>query len=376
MSRTRRLLVLVVIGLVVVLAAACSASAPTAPPPPPPATAAVTQPTSAPAATTAPTAAPTPAPTTAPTAAPLVKVNSSWSMTNADPAPLWVAQDMGFFKKNGLDVSLVFIDGGTKHAQALISKSVDMGITSAAPVVSADAGGADLELIAGIVNVLNYDFIARPAIKSGADLKGKKVAVSGASGSSNTAMRVALRTLFSLDPDKDVATISIGNEVERETALVSGQIDATVVNPDTSIKAKKDGLIVLDSLWGKPIPYAHTGVGVTKAFAKANPQVVTNYVKSIIQAIGYIKDPANKANTIKIIAKYLKTDDQEMLDQSYTRMATSILQCAPYVPVDGIKTVIGETKEAVAKGLTAEDAVDDSFVKALDDSGFIKANCK
>lgn len=348
MSRIRFVLVLMLVFVIV----AC-APAPAAPP-------------------AAATAAPTPPPTTAP----LVKVNSAWSMTNADPAPVWVAQDAGFFKQNGLDVNLTYIDGGTKHAQALVSNSVSIGITSAAPVVSAAAGGADLELVAGLVNVLNYDFIARPEIKSGADLKGKKVAVSGASGSSATALRIALKTLFSLDPDKDVVIVSIGNEMERETALMSGQIDATVVNPDTSIKAKSDGLVVLDSLWGKPISYAHTGVGTTKAFAKSNPEVVANYVKSLIEAIGYIKNPANKDTVIGIISKYTKIDDKPLLDQAYTRMSQTILQCAPYVPADGMKTVIGETKTAVDAGLTADKVMDNSFVKSLDDSGFVKANCK
>lgn len=330
-----------------------------------------------PAGTIVPTAASTAAPATpAATTAPLVKINSAWSMMNADPAPMWIAQEAGFFKQNGLDVQIIYIDGGTKHAQALISKDVSIGITSAAPVVSAAAGGADLELVAGLVNVLNYDFIVRPAIRTGADLKGKKVAVSGASGSSTTAMRLALKSFFSLDPDKDVVTINIGNEVERETALMSGQIDATVVNPDTSIKAKKDGLVVLESLWGKPISYAHTGVGTTKAFAKENPQVVTNYVKSIIQAIGYIKDTANRANVIKFIGQYTKLDDQQILEQAYVRMSQTILQCAPYVPVEGMKTVIGETKTAVEAGLTPDRVLDNSFVKALDESGFIKANCK
>ncbi|MCL4393713.1 MAG: ABC transporter substrate-binding protein [Chloroflexi bacterium] len=356
MSRTTLAVVLLIVALVAIACAPAPAAVPTAAPP---------------AGTTAPTTAPA-----ASTAAPLVKVNSSWSMTNADPAPLWVAQDVGFFKQNGLDVSLIFIDGGTKHAQALIAKSVDIGISSAAPVVSADAGGADLELIAGLVNRINYDFIVRPGIKSGADLKGGKVAISGPSGSSTTAMRIALKQLFNLDPDKDVVMITIGNETEREAALLSGQIDATIVNPDTSIKAKKDGLVVLETLWGKPIDYEHTGVATTRSFAEKNPQVVTAYLKSIIQAIGYMKDPSNKANVEKIIAKYLKSNDTEMIDQSYTRMSQTILQCAPYVTMGGMKTVISESKTAVKAGLTPEKASDNSYLKALDDSGFIKANCK
>jgi NitT/TauT family transport system substrate-binding protein len=334
-------------------------------------------PTAAPVTTTAPaTSAPTASPTAAPTTAALVKITSAWSQANTDASPLWVAYEQGFFKQNGLDVTLTFINGGTQHAQALVSKDVAIGITSAAPVVSATAGGADLELVAGLVNRINYDFIVQPSIKTAADLKGKKVAVSGASGSSATAMRLALKLLFSLDPDKDVATLSIGNEVEREAALASKQIDASVLGPDTTPQAKKDGLVLFDSLWARDIQYQHTGVGTTKSFAKANPQVVTNYLKSIIQAIGYMKDPANKANVIQIMSKYLKINDQEVLGSAYIRMTQTILQCAPYVTMDGMKTVIGETQTAVDKGLTPDQAADNSFLKQLDDSGFVKANCK
>lgn len=331
-------------------------------------------PTSTPAAAR-PTAVPATAAPTA-TAVPKVKVRSAYSQLNPDAAPVWVAKDLGFFEKNGLDIELVFIDGGTRHAQALIAKEVSIGFSSAAPVVNAAAGGADLVLIAGVVNRINYDFIALPTIKSGADLKGKKVAVSGPSGSSATALRVALRELFQLDPDKDVVTLSIGNELEREVALTTKQIDATVVNPDISIKAKKDGLVVLGNLWNRDIAYQHSAVVSTKAYLKANPEIATQYLKSIIQAIGYYKDPANKANVIKIMSKYLQIDDQEVLESAYARMSQTIFQCAPYVTLEGTKTVISETKVAVEKGLTPEQIVDNSFIKALEDSGFVKANCK
>lgn len=325
----------------------------------------------------APTAAPIPPPPTAvPTAVPKVKLRTAFSQLNPDASPAWIAKDAGFFDKNGLDVELIFIDGGTRHAQALIAKEVSIGFSSAAPVVNAATGGADLVLIAGVVNRINYDFIALPTIKSGADLKGKKVAVSGPSGSSATAMRVALRQLFQLDPDKDVVTISIGNEIEREVALTSKQIDATVVNPDLSIKAKKDGLTVLGNLWNRDIAYQHSAVVSTQAYLKANPDIVTQYLKSIIQAIGYYRDPANKANVIKIMSKYLQLDDQEVLESAYARMSQTIFQCAPYVTLEGTKTVISETQAAVEKGLTPEQVVNNSFIKTLEDSGFVKANCK
>jgi NitT/TauT family transport system substrate-binding protein len=303
-------------------------------------------------------------------------LNVAYSTLNPDPLPLWVAKDAGFFDKNNLDVTVIFVDGGTKTAQALVSKDVQFAATAPSGPVAAAASGADLVLVAGLVNVPNYDFVVLPTIKTAADLKGKKVAVSGLSGSSYTAMRIALRDLFKLDPDKDVTYITIGTEPEREAALIAKQIDATVMNPDLSVKAKKDGLVVLDSLWDEPIAYQHTGIAASKAYLAANKDVADRFARSLIQANGFLRDPKNKDAVIKSLAAYLKLDDKEVLESGYNRMSQKLTQCAPFVTIDGMKTIVAENKQAVDKGLTADSLTDNSFIKALDDSGFVKANCK
>jgi NitT/TauT family transport system substrate-binding protein len=380
---TRKLFVFIAVVALVMLAACAPAPTPTTAPPPP--TSAPAAPTTAPnTAATAPAAAPTSAPTTAatsvPTTAPTsgaaINLNVAYSTLNPDPLPLWVAQDQGFFKQNGLNVNMVFINGGTKTGQALVAKDVDFAVMAPSSAVNATAGGADLVAVAGLVDVINYDFVTQPGIKTAADIKGKKVAWSGPSGSSATAMRIALKVLFNLT-DKDVVPITIGTETEREAAMVTKQIDATVMNPDLAVKAQKDGLVVFAELWKrKDIPYQHTGIVASQAYLKANPDATTRFFKSIIQAIGYIRDPANKTQTIAILGKYLKITDQDTLNSGYNRMAGTLLNCAPYVTLDGMKTVIDESKTATAKGLTPEQMTDNSFIKSLDDSGFIKANCK
>ncbi len=358
-------------ALAVATLAAC-APAPTAAPVNPAPTSAPAAATSAPAAT-----ATTAAPAAAPTSASAVSLKVAYSTLNPDPLPLWVAQDAGFFKQNGLNVELVFVDGGTKTAQAMIAKDVQFGVMAPASAVNATAGGADLIAVAGLVNVINYDLIAQPGIKTAEDLKGKKVAWSGPSGSSATALRIALRTLFNLDVNKDVTAITIGTEPEREAAMVAKQIDATVINPDLAVKAQKDGLVVIEELWkNKDIPYQHTGIVASKAWLQANPDVATRFFKSIVQAIGYIHNQENKGQVTASLSKYLKLTDQETLNSGYTRMSQSLLQCAPYVTLEGMKTIIGESKPATDKGLTADAMTDNSFIKTLDDSGFIKANCQ
>jgi NitT/TauT family transport system substrate-binding protein len=304
-------------------------------------------------------------------------LNIAYSTLNPDPLALWVAQDQGIFKQNGLDVTVLFVDGGTKTAQALVAKDVQFAVVAPSSAVNATAGGADLVVIGGLVNVINYDLVTQPGIKTAADLKGKKVAWSGPSGSSATALRIALRTLFSLDADKDVAAITIGTEPEREAAMVAKQIDATVINPDLAIQAKKDGLTVFAELWKRTdIPYQHTGIVASQAYLKANGDTATRFLKSVVQAIGFIRDAANKDKVTASLGKYLKVTDQEVLNSGYTRMSQSLLQCAPYVTLDGMKTIVGESKTATDKGLTADKMTDNSILKAIEDSGFVKANCK
>ena len=360
---------LVVLMVVIAIGLAACAPVPTPAPTQAPPTAAPV----APAATSAP--APTAVPPTA-TAVPVVKLKAAYSTLNPDPLPLWVAKDAGFFEKNALDVEVLFVDGGTRTATAIVSREIAFGVTAPSGPVAATAAGADLILVAGIVNVPNYDFVVRPEIKTAADLKGKKVAVSGLSGSSYTATRIAVRDVFKLDPDKDVTYITIGTETEREAALVAKQIDGSVLNPDITVKAKKDGLVVLESLWDKPIAYQHTGLAASKAYLRDNGPVATRFLRAFIQATGYLRDPANKDKVVATLAKYLKIDDKDVLESGYARMSQKLLQCAPYATIEGMKTIIAENKAAVEKGMTAESMVDSSFLKAIDDAGFIKANCK
>lgn len=294
---------------------------------------------------------------------------------------MWVAKDAGFFDKNGLNVTLTFINGGTQTAQAAVAGDVKFAVTAPSAAVNADAGGADLVLVTGLVNVINYDFLTQPNIKSAADLKGKKVAWSGPSGSSATALRISLKTLFGFTPDPpnpDVTALTIGTEPEREQAMVAKQIDATVMNPDLAeTKGVQDGLVVYAKMWQRSdIPYQHTGIVASKKYLSTNTDAATRFIKSVVQAIGYIKDPANKDKVIASLGKYLKSDDQAYLNSGYTRMSQTLLLCAPYGTLDGMKTVIGESKTAVDKGITPEQMTDNSFIKSLDDSGFVKANCK
>jgi len=151
----------------------------------------------------------------------LEKVVIGHSSLRNDMAFLWVPQQLGFFKKNGLDPTIVFISGGVRMIQAIVSESAPIGSTGAALVTSAAAGGADTLMILGITNLLTYDVWAKPEIKRAEDLKSKTLAISGFGSSSHVASFLMLKH-FGLDEKRDGITfLVVGDEPTRVQALIT-----------------------------------------------------------------------------------------------------------------------------------------------------------
>jgi ABC-type nitrate/sulfonate/bicarbonate transport system substrate-binding protein len=95
-------------------------------------------------------------------------------------APLWVAQEQGFFKKNGIEAELIFVRGAPTLVAALTSGDMDIGYTGGTAVLGASAAGIDLKILAVLTNRVTYDLVTRPDIKRVEDLR-VNVSVSPAS---------------------------------------------------------------------------------------------------------------------------------------------------------------------------------------------------
>src|ERR1044071_41135 len=125
----------------------------------------------------------------------LEKVVIGHSSLRNDIAFLWVPQQLGIFKKYNVDPTIVFISGGVRMIQAIVSQSAAAGSTGAALVSSAAGGGADTVMILGITNLLTYDIWAKAEIRRPEDLKNKIIAISGFGSSSHVASYLMLNHL-------------------------------------------------------------------------------------------------------------------------------------------------------------------------------------
>ena len=298
----------------------------------------------------------------------LTKVTVGNNTLSAAGLPAWMAKESGIFRKNGLDVQIVYFRGGTITTMALIARETPISQVSGPPIVSAGLKGADAVMIAGGNVVAEYWLMSKPEIKTAEQLKGGSVAISTFGGLADSMARIALQRL-GLNPVKDVTLVQIGTIPERLSALDSGKVRAAMLSAPDNFRAQKRGLFTLMAV---RLPYQGIGVGTTRTFIRENPDVVRRYIKSQIEAVHRLK--TDREGGITVLAKYLGLQDREILEKAYDNGITDeILPPKQYPTLEGIKKILEPLAETdpKAKAAKPEEFVDTRFVKELDESGFI-----
>lgn len=302
----------------------------------------------------------------------LEKVVIGYSSMRAESAFLWVPQQAGIFRKNGLDPTIVFIPGGARTMQAIVAKSVPLGAAGATLVSSAVAGGSDAVMILGITNSLTYDIWARPEIKRAEDLKGKMLAISGFGSSSHVASFLMLQH-FKLDEKRDHITfVAIGDEPTRVQALMARRIDSTIADPSVSGVLKERGFSYLGNMKQLGVPFVLNSVITTKRFLKENPRTAEAVVKSIVQGNATILNPNNRASVTEILAQHLRLPAKEA-ERAYEELLPTV-ERRPYPSMEAVKATIeimGLRNPKIAQ-LKAEDLVDVSILQKLEQSGSVR----
>jgi NitT/TauT family transport system substrate-binding protein len=290
-------------------------------------------------------------------------------------APLWIAKEQGIYRKYGLDVDLVFIIAG-RAMQAMLAGQVPFGLVGSTHVTNANTGGGDFAMILGLENRLDYLFVARPAIRSGEDLKGKKVAIGTPSGSASLATYVALDHLGLVPRRDSIVLLGVGGVPERMGALRSGSVDATSLSPEIGQVVVSEGYRVLVDLGKENVPFQSSGVVVARSLIKSNPQLVENMAKATVEAVAFIHKPANKEIVSKSLGRNLRLDKPDRIEKAYQGLVAGL----PKKPCPSMEGVVSVLKLMAQHGLNArasqvkpEDIVDMSFCKKFEDSGFFRS---
>ena len=297
------------------------------------------------------------------------KIRLSHSALEANNAVWYIAQDLGFYKKNGLDAELLFIPSTTTSVVSLVSGDVQIANASGGGVASAVVAGSDLVLVACYQNSLPYELIVNESIKSAEDLKGKTVGISRIGSASDVAARVLLKGL-GLDPDKQVLIMQVGGPAERAAAFRTGKI-AGFPSPPGVIHLTQMTFKILASTadFKTRFEFPYICATTTKSYLARRRDAVKRVVMAHIEAMQFFK--SRKVEAKKIVSKYSRITNAAYLEDSYNA-AAKLYDKVPLVTRAGMEAQI---QEAVARKpgarLRFEDMVDDGVVRELDQSGFI-----
>lgn len=303
----------------------------------------------------------------APLAAQIVKVPYvSISPTNG---PLWIAKEINLFKKHNLDAQLIYIPGGTIIIQSMLAGEANLANMAPPAAMAAWVRGADLAVVASGVNRLLETVVTSTQISSPQELKGKRIGISRYGSLTDAALREALRH-YNLSPDKDVTIVQAGGEGERLAALTARALDGAMLSGDQRFQAEKLGFHVVIDLSKLPIEYPNNGIIVRKEFARANRDVVKRFLKAWVEGTKIFK--TDREVSLKVLGKYLRTKDAEILAKSYEPYRP-VFERVPIAKREGFAFALDRLAKDIPEAgkMNPDNFIDNSILMELEKEGFI-----
>jgi NitT/TauT family transport system substrate-binding protein len=297
------------------------------------------------------------------------------SALNLITSPLWVAKERGFFLKHGLDAETIYIPSGTMGMQALLGGETKILVADGSSALNARLRGAPVKIFLGMVNYYPNPFFSTPEIKTPMDLKGKKIAVTRIGSSSYTATVMLLKKL-GLEEGRDYTILQLGSTQNRLVALTKGLIQGTTLSAPESVMARNAGMKIL-------IPASEIiklGVTIQHQAGDVMESSLRNESRPAVKAftMGYLEGVRevyrSKEETMKVLSKYTRITDLQVLSASYDEAYQAIDKEGSPAEA-GIQVMLNELAKSDPRARQARpaDFVDTSIVGELAREGFIKA---
>ena len=294
-----------------------------------------------------------------------------WGVTSLSASQWipWIAKEAKIYDKNGLDVELVLVKGSGQTSTAILGGSLFAAPVALPTVMLADLGGADLVNIAHTVPGVQSKLLVKQEIKRPEDLRGKKIATSSLGSLGDFLFKYIIRK-HGMDPNRDVIWLSIGTPQERLQALASGAVDAADVSYPTDVQGARMGFrMLIDAR--KEVVYPSMSVVTRRRTIQEDRDTVMRMVRSHVEGIAYFK--TQKDFALKVLSKYLKLNDREILEGSYDLFKQDFIS-VPYPIMHGLEATyeyVAATRPEI-RNRKPEEFMDPSFIAELDKSGFIK----
>ena len=299
------------------------------------------------------------------------KIVVGYASMSSVATTLWVAQEKGFFAKNGLDVQSIFIPGSPTLIATINTGDVHLAYTGGTATLGAAVGGLDMKIIAAFSNFIQTDLVVRPEIRTPADLKGKRVGVTSIGGTGWMSAMLGMEQI-GLNPERDkISLAAFGDQRGISQALEAGTIQGASLAGVFSQRLRRMGYNFLGDL--EKIPLVGTSVVVKADYLAGHQTIVRSALRALIEGHGYLLNSANKAAVMEIMTKKLGITDPMAANDGYEDYVRRTDRHA-FVVVDGLKNIQRFMKLRNPKigEISMDRLVDMSILRDLEKSGFLE----
>ena len=254
---------------------------------------------------------------------------------NADAATL-VARSRGMFAAEGLDVNITITPNSTEQMRGLGTGTWDIASTAFDNVLAwSGREGAEIIAVAQVVDKILLPVLVRPEIRKWEDLRGRRLAVDAV----DTAYALVLRRILlahGLDLKRgDYELVPAGATEPRVESMKRGETFAAILNPPWDAKAVEAGMLRLGD-HREVLPDYPGGVfAVTRAWSRSHRDELVGFLRAWIRALKWATDPANREETIDIIAS-----DQSLNSEAAARHLGRLPKGGD-LNLAGLKTALG-----------------------------------
>ena len=295
-----------------------------------------------------------------------LQATAVYGVIATDPVYLWMAQEKGFFKKNGLSIDLTHIPTN-QAVQALVGGKVQF-VTAGPQILEAALARADTVYIICPINNFVLSLYGRPEINAVKGLSGKTLGATNKGTPSDIAGRMVLAQ-NGLKADVDVKFVYLKEIPALVAALKEGVIDAALIAAPSTLTARGFGLKELVNITALKIPFVQHSVATTRSYISANPEVVRRFVRSAAEALDYTRK--NRAEVLSVMSKYTKITDTALLNEGLDAYDNA-WERIPLPSQAAIEAVLSSSENPKAKGAKWDQFIDDRFVKELVAAGFVR----
>jgi ABC-type nitrate/sulfonate/bicarbonate transport system substrate-binding protein len=299
-------------------------------------------------------------------AAEAARIRASYASFSPASALLGLTQEAGHFRRENLDVEVLYVPAGSLNVQALMAKEIHLSTLGGPAVVQAGLQGADLVFIASMANRLMVSLVAEPSIKNVASLKNKRVGITRFGSNIDLQARVLLNQL-GVSP-RDTTFIQLGGDAERMAALKSGLVEASFFSPEMLGRARQEGLSVLfDPKKQAPIPWLQTGVVISRDLIVNRRGQVRSMARALFNGMNTFR--TNSEFTLNFLTRFQRQSDRGRVQDVYDEYNTQF-PWPPYPTREGLSYILEQLSKSSSK--KADDFIDTSFIKEMESQGFFR----